>query len=204
LAISTKDMGAIPIPSSTFSLFMLIKFLSIIQVNNDFTGLNCVTKIVIIYDSQTGNTQTMANAISEGAKKAGPVEVILKKVSESTKTDLLDADGVILGSPTHYGLISTNMKAFIDQTFVNQEMIWQQLAGKVGGAFTNSAGVASGGETTLLSLVVAMFIHGMIIPGRADDMHYGVALTGKPTDEGLAHCRELGRIVASLAIKLKQ
>lgn len=157
-----------------------------------------MTKIIIIYDSQTGNTQTMANAVAEGAKKAGSVEVVIKKVSESTKTDLLDADGILLGSPTHYGLMSTNMKSFIDHGEV-----WQQLAGKVGGAFTNSAGVASGGETTLQSLVIAMFIHGMIIPGRADDMHYGVALTGAPDEDGLAHCQELGRIVASLALKLR-
>lgn len=162
-----------------------------------------MTKVVIIYDSQTGNTQMMADAVAMGAKKAGPVTVIIKKVSESTKADLLDADGIILGSPTHYGLMSTNMKAFIDQTLSNQDMVWQQLAGKIGGAFTNSAGVASGGESTLLSLVIAMFIHGMVIPGRADDMHYGVALTGKPGKEGLAHCEELGRIVASLALKLK-
>lgn len=140
----------------------------------------------------------MANAVAEGAKKAGPVEIMIQKVSGSTKADLLDADGIILGSPTHYGLMSTNMKAFIDHGEV-----WQQLAGKVGGAFTNSAGVASGGETTLLSLVIAMFIHGMIIPGRADDMHYGVALTGSPNKEGLEHCEKLGRIVASLALKLK-
>jgi NAD(P)H dehydrogenase (quinone) len=162
-----------------------------------------MTKVVIIYDSQTGNTQMMAEAVAMGAKKAGPVTVIVKKVSESTKADLLDADGIILGSPTHYGLMSTSTKAFIDQSLGDQDMVWQQLAGKVGGAFTNSAGVASGGESTLLSLVIAMFIHGMIIPGRADDMHYGVALTGKPSKEGLAHCEELGRIVASLALKLK-
>jgi len=94
--------------------------------------------------------------------------------------------------------MSTNMKSFIDHGEV-----WQQLAGKIGGAFTNSAGVASGGETTLLSMIIALFIHGMIIPGRADDMHYGVALTGKPTQEGIAHCEELGRLVADCALRLK-
>ena len=157
-----------------------------------------MTKIIIVYDSKTGNTKTMAEAVAKGAKKIKETEVTLKNVCQSKKEDILDADGIILGSPTHYGLMSTNMKAFIDHGDV-----WQQLAGKVGGAFTNSAGVASGGETTLLSLVVAMFIHGMIIPGRADDMHYGVALTGTPDKDGLAHCEELGRIVASLALKLK-
>jgi NAD(P)H dehydrogenase (quinone) len=155
-----------------------------------------LTKIIIIYDSQTGNTQTMAQAVAEGAREAG-AEVIVKNVLQSTKNDLLDADGVILGTPTHYGLMSTNMKAFIDKSEV-----WQQLAGKIGGAFTNSAGVASGGETTLLSIIIAMFIHGMVIPGRADDMHYGVALTGKPTQEGIAHCNALGKLVADWTQRL--
>jgi len=155
-----------------------------------------LTKIIIIYDSQTGNTQTMAQAVAEGARKVG-VEVTVKNVLQSTKNDLLDADGVILGAPTHYGLMPTNMKSYIDHGEV-----WQQLAGKIGGAFTNSEGVASGGETTLLSMIIALFIHGMIIPGRADDMHYGVALTGKPTQEGIAHCEELGRIVADCALRL--
>lgn len=153
--------------------------------------------ILVIYDSKTGNTCTMALAVAEGVKKVGKIDVVTKNVKDAKKEDLLAADGVIFGSPTYYGLMSTNMKNFIDQSD-----IWQELAGKVGGAFTNSAGVASGGETTLLSLIIAMLIHGMIIPGRSDDMHYGVALTGTPTKEGLEHCEKLGRIVASIVLKI--
>jgi NAD(P)H dehydrogenase (quinone) len=156
-----------------------------------------MAKLIVLYDSQTGNTQAMARAVAEGAKKAGNIEVMVKTVKEVKKEDLLSVDAIILGSPTHYGLMSTNMKAFIDHSAV-----WQELAGKVGGAFTNSAGVASGGETTLLSIIVAMLIHGMIIPGRPDDMHYGVSLTGTPTQDGIAHCEELGKVVASLTLKL--
>jgi NAD(P)H dehydrogenase (quinone) len=156
-----------------------------------------MAKLIVLYDSQTGNTQTMAMAVAEGAKKAGAIEIIVKNVKEAKKEDLLSVDGVIFGSPTHYGLMSTNMKAFIDHS-----LVWQELAGKVGGVFTNSAGIASGGETTLLSMIIAMLIHGMIIPGRPDDMHYGVALTGTPTKEGIMQCEALGKIVASLTLKL--
>ncbi|MCW4025727.1 MAG: NAD(P)H-dependent oxidoreductase [Candidatus Bathyarchaeota archaeon] len=180
-------------PEFIGSLKQFLKALSDKSVTQEIRKL---VKVIIIYDSQTGNTQTMAHAVAEGAREVG-VEVIVKNVTQSTKNDLLDADGVILGAPTHYGLMSANMKAFIDKSEV-----WQELAGKIGGVFTNSAGVASGGETTLLSMIIAMFIHGMVIPGRADDMHYGVALTGNPNQEGITHCKALGRLVADWALKL--
>ena len=69
-------------------------------------------KIVIIYDSKTGNTEKMANAIAEGAKQV--VEVEVKKIGEAFPlTILADADGVIFGSPVYYADISNNMKDFL-------------------------------------------------------------------------------------------
>ena len=71
--------------------------------------------------------------------------------------------------------MSAKLKAFIDESI----KVHTTLRGKVGGAFTSSGGIASGAETTLLSIVQAMLIHGMIVQGRADDKHYGVAVTGR-------------------------
>jgi multimeric flavodoxin WrbA len=82
--------------------------------------------------------------------------------------------------------------------------VHKQLGGKVGAAFTSSGGTSSGAETTLLSIVYAMLIHGMIVQGRADDAHYGVAVMGAPSKEDLADCEELGRRVATLVLKLNQ
>ena len=70
------------------------------------------------------------------------------------------------------------------------------------GAFTSSGGTGSGAETTLLSIVQAMLIHGMIVQGRADDKHYGVAVTGAPKKRDLAECEKLGKRVAALVLKL--
>ena len=67
-------------------------------------------------------------------------------------SDLLAADGIILGSPTYFGQMSTKLKALIDESV----KVYEQLTGKVGGAFTSSGGTASGGETTLLSIVQAI------------------------------------------------
>jgi NAD(P)H dehydrogenase (quinone) len=104
-----------------------------------------------------------------------------------------------MGSPTYYGLMSAKLKAFIDESV----KIHGKLEGKVGAAFTSSGGTASGAETTLLSIMQAMLVHGMIIQGRADDKHYGAAAVGKPSEEDIESCEKLGKKVASLAVKLK-
>ena len=155
-------------------------------------------KVLVVYDSKTGNTETMALAVAKGAKQTG-VEVTVKKAEETKNSDLLAADGIIMGSPTYFGQMSAKLKSVIDES----EKVHKDLTGKVGGAFTSSGGTASGAETTLLSIVEAMLIHGMIVQGRADDKHYGVAVTGAPKEEDLAECETLGKNVSLLVKKLK-
>ncbi len=158
-----------------------------------------MAKILIIYDSRTGNTEKMAFAVAEGAEKISGVDVVVKKVDQTSLEDLLDADGVVLGSPTYYGQMSAKLKALIDESV----KIHRKLEGKVGAAFTSSGGTATGAETTLLSMLQAMLIHGMIVQGRADDKHYGAAAVGSPREKELEYCVELGRRTASLVMKLK-
>ena len=140
----------------------------------------------------------MALAVAKGAEKAGDLEVTVKKAEETKNSDLLTADGIIMGSPTYFGQMSAKLKALIDQSIE----VHKDLTGKVGGAFTSSGGTASGGETTLLSILHAMLIHGMIVQGRADDKHYGVAVTGAPKKRDLAECEKLGERIAALVLKL--
>jgi len=69
-------------------------------------------KIVVIYDSKTGNTEKMAKAVAEGASEHAEVEI--KKIGEAFPlTIMADADGVIFGSPVYYADISNNMKDFL-------------------------------------------------------------------------------------------
>jgi len=158
-----------------------------------------VTVILVIYDSVTGNTEKMALAVAEGAKQVDGAKAIVKKVDSATLEDLQEADGIIMGSPAYYGQMSGKFKTFIDESV----KIHGKLKGKVGAAFTSSGGTASGAETTLLSILQAMLIHGMIIQGRPDDKHYGAASVGNPDQESMESCRELGRRVAELAKRLK-
>ncbi|MEM3704286.1 MAG: NAD(P)H-dependent oxidoreductase [Candidatus Bathyarchaeia archaeon] len=158
-----------------------------------------MVKILIVYDSKTGNTEKMAFAVAEGAKQVEGVEVVIKKVDQTSLEDLLAADGIIMGSPTYYGQMSAKLKALIDESV----KIHGKLEGKVGAAFTSSGGTATGAETTLLSILNAMLIHGMLIQGRADNKHYGAAAVESPNKMELSHCRKLGKRTAILVKKLK-
>jgi len=159
-----------------------------------------VAKILVVYDSGTGNTEKMAFAVAEGAKQIAKAKVVVKKAEKTSLEDLLKADGIIMGSPTYYGQMSAKLKALIDKSV----KIHGKLKGKVGAAFTSSGGTATGAETTLLSILQAMLVHGMIIQGRADNKHYGAAAVGSPSKKELESCKELGKRVASLAVKLKK
>ena len=157
-----------------------------------------MAKVLIVYDSKTGNTETMALAVAKGAERVSGTEVTVKKAEQTKLDDLLAANGIIMGSPTYFGLMSAKLKALIDESV----KVHKKLTRKVGGAFTSSGGTASGAETTLLSIVQAMLIHGMIVQGRADDKHYGIAAEGAPTKSDIKHCEELGTRVANLIRKL--
>jgi NAD(P)H dehydrogenase (quinone) len=159
-----------------------------------------MAKILVVYDSRSGNTEKMASAIVEGAKETKGVKVIAKKASRTNVEDLISADGIIMGSPTYYGLMSGKLKTLIDESV----KIHGKLDGKVGAAFTSSGGVATGAETTLLSILEAMLVHGMIVQGRSEDKHYGAAAVGTPKEKDIASCRDLGRRVARLVLKLKE
>jgi NAD(P)H dehydrogenase (quinone) len=156
-------------------------------------------KVLVLYDSSTGNTEKMASAVVEGVKQVAGVKPVSKRIGDASLNDLEEADGIIVGSPTYYGLLSGNLKAFFDKSVD----IHGKLEGKVGGAFTSSGGVASGAETTLLSILHAMLIHGMIVQGRYDHEHYGVAALGTPDKKATESCRRLGKSVASLTVRLR-
>ena len=152
-------------------------------------------KILVVYDSLTGNTEKMAKFIARGVKEAdGDVKV--RKVENVDLQELIEADALILGSPTHYGTMSAGMKQFIYKT----DSIHGKLAGKIGAAFTSSCG--DGDDTTLTSLIHSMLIHGMLIVGGPQQRRcytYGVSTIGKPTKEDAKMCKALGeRVVETL------
>lgn len=158
-----------------------------------------MSKVLVVYDSRKGNTEKMAKAIAEGVKESG-VEVVLKRCGECTLEDLVKSDGIIMGSPTHFGTMSEGMKVLVDKSV----QVRRKLENKVGAAFTSSGVFYGGNETTLFSLIQAMLIHGMIIVGDPMDAtgHYGAIAVKEPDEKAREVCRKLGRRVGELTKRL--
>jgi NAD(P)H dehydrogenase (quinone) len=77
------------------------------------------------------------------------------------------------------------------------------LAGKVGSAFATSGVLGGGNETTVLDIVKAFLVHGMIIPGDTN-APYGAVAIGKPDVSAKASCRELGKRISHLVKQLNR
>jgi NAD(P)H dehydrogenase (quinone) len=146
------------------------------------------TRVAVVVDSRYGSTLALAEALAAGAEREG-AKVRLRRVAlaepeYSVETgresyvraraklesmpqagidDLRWADGIVFGSPTRYGLMSTPLRAFIDEV----APLWREgaLIGKVGAAFTSSGGMHSGHEMTLINTLLPFLQHGMLILG---------------------------------------
>jgi NAD(P)H dehydrogenase (quinone) len=199
-----------------------------------------MTKVLVLYYSSYGHIEKMADAVAEGAREGG-AEVAIRRVAETApdeivkaagfKTDtahpliegpdaLADYDAIIVGAPTRYGRMPSQMAAFWDTT----GGLWFKgaLIGKVGGAFTSTASQHGGQETTLFSLITNLLHHGMAIVGldygfqaqmgvdevRGGSPYGATTIAGgdgsrQPHAEELAGARYQGKRIAEMAAKLK-
>lgn len=157
-----------------------------------------MAKILIVYYSRTGNTKEMAQQIEAGLGEVQGVEVDCRAVADVSVNDLLGYDGIIMGSPVYYGTMAAELKKLIDDSVVHHG----KLSGKVGAAFASSVNVGGGNETTVMDILKALLIHGMIIPGHAKGDHYGPVSIGKPDDRAKYQCRKLARLIGNLTVKL--
>jgi NAD(P)H dehydrogenase (quinone) len=157
-------------------------------------------QVLILYYSKGGNTGKLAEAIARGVEKVEGVKALMKNTDEVTKEDFLSSQGVIAGSPVYFGTMSAGLKKVFDETIT----IRKKMEGKIGAAFATSHDPTGGKETTIMSILQAMLINGMIIVG--DPMsatgHYGVACAGAPDERTSENAMKLGARVAELAKKL--
>jgi len=157
-----------------------------------------MAKVLVIYYSRTGNTRRMAELVLEGIKKEG-VDAQLKDVKETKADELLQYEGIVIGSPTYYGSMAAEIKKLLDDSV----KFHGKLDGKVGAAFASSANVAGGNETTILDILNAMLIHGMIIHGDPQGDHYGAVAIGAPDARSSKECIRMGSRVAELVKRLQ-
>ena len=80
-------------------------------------GRSLMAKILVVYHSQTGNTEKMALAFAEGASSFENTELSFKRTCDANVEDLLSCDGIAIGTPENFGYMSGAMKDFFDRTF---------------------------------------------------------------------------------------
>ena len=142
-----------------------------------------MSKILVLYYSSYGHLAKMADAVAEGARSTG-AHVDIRRVAETAPAEVAKAagfvadeshpvlddvnelanyDGIIVGSPTRFGRMSSQMASFWDKA----GGLWFQgkLNGKVGGAFAATASQHGGQETTLFSIITNLLHFGMTIVG---------------------------------------
>ena len=198
-----------------------------------------MTKVLVLYYSSYGHMEQMAHAAAEGAREAG-AEAVVKRVPElvpeevarksgfklnqpapiATVNELPDYDAIILGIPTRYGRMVSQMANFLDQT----GGLWARGAfnGKVGSVMASTATQHGGQETTLFSGITNLLHFGMVIVGlpysyqgqmTLDEIvggsPYGATTIAggqgqrQPSQNELDAARFQGRLVAQVADRLR-
>jgi len=197
----------------------------------------------IVFYSMYGHVYRMAQAVFDGASEVAGADVKLLQVAETlpdelveklggaqtraqfahiplaTVEDLAEADALIIGTPTRFGNMCAQMRAFLDGT----GGLWASgaLAGKVGSVFVSTNTQHGGQETTIISVMQTLLHHGMVIvgvpfthpglsyiDGVSGGGPYGASTIAGPDGSRTPTANELdiarfqGRRVAEIALKL--
>jgi NAD(P)H dehydrogenase (quinone) len=194
-------------------------------------------EILVLYYSRTGKVARLARLVARGIGEAGaqarlrsvpPVAPVTDVAAPpepdegapyATREDLRECAGLVLGSPTRFGNMAAPLKHFLDGTAA--EWASGTLVGKPAGVFCASDTPHGGQESTLLSMMLPLFHHGMLLVGlpfteaalhrtRGGGTPYGASHVGGvaganpvDADEGEL-ARALGRRVATLALRLER
>ena len=191
--------------------------------------------ILVLYYSRGGRTAALARHAARGVESAGATARIrtVPPVAATTTAsdppvpadgppyaelaDLVEADGLLLGSPTRFGNMAAPLKHFLDST--SELWLAGTLADRPAGVFTATSSAHGGQESTLLSMTLPLLHHGMLIVGvpyteaalfdtRTGGSPYGATHlatawnTALSKDE-IAVANALGARVARIAIRLR-
>jgi len=142
-------------------------------------------KILIVYHSQTGHTEQLAQAVFEGAKAIQDVDVILEKAAEASLEDLLTCDGLAVGTPENFGYMSGMIKDFFDRTY----------SGAQGKVFRKPFVIFISADNDGTGALRA--IERIALGYKFKTVFKPVISRGKITEEILDQCRELGGTLAA-------
>jgi NAD(P)H dehydrogenase (quinone) len=196
-----------------------------------------MSDVLVLYYSRYGATEALAREVCRGIdsvtgmaarlRTVPPVSAVIEAIEDSipdsgppyvSSADLAECSGIVMGSPTRFGNMSSALKFFIDST--GADWMKGSLIGKPAGVFTSTSSLHGGSETTLLTMAIPLLHHGMLyvgLPYSEEELSttttggslYGATHVtwGKNpdllSDEEKALAAKLGKRVAEIAAKLE-
>ena len=195
-----------------------------------------MSDVLVLYYSRYGATEALAREVCRGVdsvkgmaarlRTVPPVSTVSAATEDAipdsgppyvSSADLAECAGIVMGSPTRFGNMSSALKFFIDSTGTD----WMKgtLIGKPAGVFTSTSSLHGGSETTLLTMAIPLLHHGMLyvgLPYSEEELSttttggslYGathVTWSKNPdllSDEEKVLAAKLGKRVAEIAAKL--
>ena len=151
-----------------------------------------MTTVLVIYDSRTGNTERMANAVSEGVSSVSGVKLVKHKLGERfSMKELADASAIIIGSPTNYSSVTPEIRHFLESMDELRKSSQMDFRGKLGAGF----GSYGWSGEALERITGALKILGFEVTSHA------LRVVESPGPGDLDKCRQLGKDIAELAVK---
>jgi len=170
--------------------------------------MNDHVHILVAYYSRRGSTQRMAEEVAVGARSVAGAEVVLKRIEEVQAQDLLDADGIAIGSPVYFGTMAAAVKAFFeDWQFRFDFYPSRPLRDKVGAVFVTGGQSAGGRELAMIGMLAAMLHQWMLVLSGESPIGASAATEIKPIavdQTELAEAHALGRRLADVAKAMRQ
>jgi NAD(P)H dehydrogenase (quinone) len=159
-----------------------------------------MNRILVLYDSKSGNVGKMAQLVAEGAQSIPETEVRIRSVDEAKPEDVVWCDGLAVGSPTNMGIMSWKMKRFWDDQMLEH---WMEVDGKIACAFSSAGAWGGGMEIACQSLLTVLMNFGFLVFGvtdyasRTTTLHYGAVTAKEPrSEDSQLACKILGKRLA--------
>ncbi|HIJ20088.1 MAG TPA: flavodoxin [Deltaproteobacteria bacterium] len=143
--------------------------------------------ILVVYHSQTGRTEKMAQKVVEGAQSIQGVTVLCRKASEATLEDLLKCDGLALGSPEYFGYMAGMMKDFFDRTY-DDVRERKEIVKKPYVVFISAGNDGTGALSHIERICLGY---------RFKKVYDPVIVRGEINSDALLQCEELGKTIAA-------
>lgn len=142
--------------------------------------------ILIVFHTQTGNTERLARAVAQGVEDTGDISAIFKRATDTMAKDIKDSSAIIICSPEYFGYMAGAIKDLFDRTY--EELKDNNKVYKKPYAIVVSAGNDGQGALTSIERI----IRGL----RFKKVQNPIIWKGGVTEEILTKCYELGRTIA--------